>query len=80
MNTPWGREDTIQHLTDGLIAVSTPSHGGIYVPPEQRHRIPLHTAEATFCGQGLEGWYEEDEDARIVFDHFPGALEAWRTT
>jgi len=67
MMTPWGQADHVRRLPHGIIAVSTPSHGGYYVPPETRRQMhPL--ALNTWAGPG---WYEEDCDWALVALSFP---------
>ena len=67
MQTPWGMADTVRHLDHGIIAVTTPSHGGYYVPPETRKKMPA-PALTTWAGPG---WYEEDCDWALVALSFP---------
>lgn len=49
-HTPWGVAEGVEHVADGIHFVSTASHGGYYVAPEQR------------IGQlaSSRAWYEED--------------------
>ena len=65
-STPWGRPDHIEPLADGFYFVSTPSHGGYFVPENYRHLIPLAWREATWNRQGMSGWFEEDCDWCLV--------------
>lgn len=71
--TPWGIPDHIIDLGDGVKIVHTPSHGGIYVPPEiARAGIPAaYFEEGSFASQRRAGWFEEDCDAAIVIVHMP---------
>ncbi len=68
MNTPWGRADYVREIGNGILSVSTPSHGGYYVPPAMVARMP-EAARATFCG--VSGWFEEDCDWALVAMSFP---------
>lgn len=72
MNTPWGKADRVQELGRGILFVTTPSHGGYFVPPELNGFIPLAHRLATWRGQGMDGWYEEDCDWCIVARTFRG--------
>ena len=70
--TPWGAPDTVEPIgTDGIAFVSTPSHGGFYVPPALNSRVPAEHRAITFNRQGESGWYEEDCDAALVVLAFP---------
>jgi hypothetical protein len=59
-NTPWGPAQTAQDIGRGVIAVTTASHGGLFVPDELLPAIsPTGQAEARrWCGS--PNWYEED--------------------
>ena len=61
MITPWGRADHVERLAYGIVRVSTPSHGGYYVPVAVRSRIPEHRQQHATTWAG-PGWYEEDLD------------------
>ena len=65
--TPWGVADTAEHIGLGVYLVTTPSHGGYYLPPAVNARVPAHWQAITWNnGQGREGWYEEDCDWALV--------------
>jgi hypothetical protein len=65
--TPWGSADFVEVLTPGIVSVSTPSHGGIWLAPHLNAEIhPVWRSD--------DGWYEEDCEANIVLLAFPGAL------
>lgn len=62
--SPWG---TVQHVTpysDGIVFVSTASHGGYKLDRKQNAKIP-----APF--RKLGGWYEEDCEYAIVYWFLP---------
>lgn len=70
-SSPWG---TIQHatkLSDGVIAVSTAGHGGIFV--NRGH--PLSKTARTFADKWSHGWgpewFEEDCAAAYVAAEMP---------
>jgi hypothetical protein len=62
--SPWGLIDRVIPLGPHAVAVSTPSHGGIWVSPAGLATIPepLH---ATAYSSG--GWFEEDCDWCIPY-------------
>ena len=64
-NTPWGTPDQVETVIAGIYRVDTPSHGGFWVCPDLNQLIPLEHRNASFCGQGHQGWYEEDCDWAI---------------
>jgi hypothetical protein len=59
MQTPWGTADYAEQLTEEVVSVGTPSHGGIKVIGESLQRIP-EGYRTTWAGE--LGWYEEDSD------------------
>jgi hypothetical protein len=59
--SPWGVVDAVTPFKDGVVFVSTPSHGGFWVPQEQQHRLP--SAIAPMHGRS---WFEEDCEAWVV--------------
>jgi hypothetical protein len=64
MNTPWGKADTVTEIGDvgglKILSVSTPTHGGIYVPEELCHPIPSRERLWAKRWSGSICWYEED--------------------
>ena len=69
-NSPWGTIQSCDPMSvEGIYFVSTAGHGGIYVAPELRGRIPREAVESAFVYQsrGLEGWFEEDCDWCIPY-------------
>ena len=66
MRTPWGESDRVEVITPGLYFITTPSHGGYKVDSPLLDRIPLEWRQASFNGNGLRGWFEEDCDWSMV--------------
>ena len=66
MNTPWDKSQTIETLDDGILEVSTASHGGIMV-----HETAVHTLPANILKAGIRfgDWlcFEEDCAVNLVF-------------
>lgn len=78
MNTPWGQADQVKHIIatghDGIVWVSTPSHGGFHLSDAYRAAMPeALRVIPTFAGGN---WYEEDCDAVIVILAFPAHFTA----
>jgi hypothetical protein len=62
--SPWGTIDSVTPLGPDALAVSTPSHGGIWVSPAALARIPEPLRATTYSGAG---WFEEDCDWCIPY-------------
>ena len=62
--SPWGDVQHVEKLANGIFSVSTSSHGGIYVAPGVRLRIPEPWRQTPYSGGG---WFEEDSDWVIPF-------------
>ena len=61
-HSPWGTIDSVTPLGDeGAAFVTTPGHGGIYLPPALAARMPNEIVAASFLGSAT--WWEEDCDA-----------------
>jgi hypothetical protein len=87
-NTPWGQADHVDtqypirgpHAGDRsrpIFLVHTPSHGGIFVPPNVLGAIPAKVLASTFAGgQGMRGWFEEDCDVAAVYAFLPDYFHA----
>ncbi len=61
-STPWGPAQQASILAPGIVAVSTASHGGIWLSPESQVRIP-----AGIRPMNGRCWYEEDCEWALVF-------------
>ena len=62
--SPWGSIDSVTPLGPDAVAVSTPSHGGIWVSPAGLERIPEPLRATAYSGGG---WFEEDCDWCIPY-------------
>ncbi len=60
LHTPWGHADHYENLGQGVFQVSTPSHGGIFVPECMLHCIGDEGRAYAKKWSGSEQWYEED--------------------
>lgn len=76
MQTPWGPAQQIEQKCQGVTFVSTASHGGIKVDAPMLDAIPLAWRQASFNGQGMQGWFEEDCDWCMVALTFPALFNA----
>lgn len=63
-SSPWGLIDSVTPLGPDAVAVSTPSHGGIWVSPAGLARIPAPLRATAYSGGG---WFEEDCDWCIPY-------------
>lgn len=67
--TPWGAIHTKDETVEGLVFISTASHGGYYVTPELwAILLAKFPGFIPFAG---EGWLEEDVDWSMVPLAFP---------
>lgn len=84
MSSPWGTVQDVEVIADGIVYVSTASHGGIWVAPELLHRIKKEMQDYAAYWSGSSQWFEEDCAAQCVVVSFPeyfGAEQvesAWR--
>jgi len=62
--SPWGLIDSVTPLGPDAVAVTTPSHGGIWVSPAALARIPEPLRATAYSGGG---WFEEDCDWCIPY-------------
>ncbi len=64
VESPWGIIQAATEIADGILSVSTASHGGYYLSPERQavleRRLP---GVRPYAGKP---WYEEDEDWTYV--------------
>ena len=60
--SPWGEIESIDFIDDGILFVTTPGHGGVWLAPQHHHKLPTTYKPFT---QDLT-WAEEDIDAGIV--------------
>lgn len=72
-STPWGWADSVRELAPGIIQVSTPSHGGIWLAPDRLAQVaPEWRAYAAKWSHGWgEAWFEEDCCALAVVATWP---------
>lgn len=56
--TPWGIADYTAIMAPGIVAVGTPSHGGIWMAPERHAALPAEIAP-----MNGRAWLEEDCEA-----------------
>lgn len=72
--TPWGKADFVKQISDGtvtIIDVSTPGHGGYFVPKKHLGAVPAaHQQYAKAWSQSPQ-WYEEDIAWTCVVAAFP---------
>jgi hypothetical protein len=63
-SSPWGLIDNVAPLGPDAVAVTTPSHGGIWVSQAALERIPQPLRATAYSGGG---WFEEDCDWCIPY-------------
>jgi hypothetical protein len=67
--SPWGKVEDGHQIAPGIWGVSSSNHGGMWLSPERRERMPACLAQCTWLGS-VE-WYEEDIDGAWVVLAFP---------
>jgi len=65
-DTPWGKAQSAEEIGPGILKYSTASHGGYFLDTIANAKVSPIFKKATFCQQGMKGWYEEDCDWAIV--------------
>ena len=60
MYTPWGTASSITDIGNGIKNVTTPSHGGYFVPNAKLASIPEEHQAVAASWSGSRNWYEED--------------------
>lgn len=71
INTPWGRADHVEQITEGIHRVDTPSHGGYHVDDTRRAMMPAAVRNYVSRYHGQIGWFEEDCEWTLVALCFP---------
>lgn len=75
-SSPWGIIQDSEEIAEGIIYVSTASHGGIWVAPELLSRITAEMKDYAAYWSGSSQWFEEDCAAQCVVVSFPEHFEA----
>lgn len=73
-DTPWGWAQEKKVYAEGVVFVSTSSHGGFWVSRERLLEMPACLRYGTFAG---ECWFEEDEDWALVGLAFPALFDEY---
>lgn len=71
MSSPWGTVQDVEVIADGIVYVSTASHGGIWVAPELLHLLTDEMKDYAAYWSGSPQWFEEDCAAQCVVVSFP---------
>lgn len=71
MRTPWGISQHETKIADGIVVVSTASHGGIFVSDARLARIPENHQKYAQQWSGSRNWFEEDCAAACVVVAYP---------
>jgi hypothetical protein len=70
-HSPWGIVQDEETIADGIVYVSTASHGGIWVSPELLGRVQEAMRDYAAYWSGSSQWFEEDCAAQCVVVSFP---------
>ena len=72
--SPWGIVQSADQFGEGVVFVSTSSHGGFWVSDEKLGSMPAQFARHGIGSRfhsGWDGWFEEDCEANAVVAAFP---------
>ena len=75
--TPWGEVDFQTILADGIISVSTPSHGGIVLSDYRQKQIIKKGVKPKSNFLKSDKYWEEDCDWAIPFFHFANDIKEY---
>jgi hypothetical protein len=75
MYTTWGKDDTITRISDGIVEVSTPSHGGFILSEARMKAMPEHLKA---CSWTKDNNFEEDCSWCAVVLAWPQYFDAKR--
>ena len=70
-SSPWGIVQDEETIADGIVLVTTASHGGIWVSPELLGRVQKAMRDYAAYWSGSSSWFEEDCAAQCVVVSFP---------
>jgi len=71
-DSPWGTVDLATPIAEGIVFVSTPSHGGFWLSPARLAEIvKISPKNRKTFGEYAACWYEEDCEASKVVRGFP---------
>ena len=70
-SSPWGTVQDSEQIAEGIVFVSTASHGGIWVARELLPRISEEMKDYAEYWSGSSQWFEEDCAAQCVVVSFP---------
>lgn len=69
--TPWGRAEIVREIADGIVSVSTPSHGGIWLSHSRLKAMPYPLRVIKRWETPDSPWFEEDCSSARVICSFP---------
>jgi hypothetical protein len=73
MRTPWGMADNETKIAEGIVEVSTPSHGGICLSTERQAQLPKGIDNFTHDLR----WWEEDCDWVVPYILFKNDIQKY---
>ena len=69
-DSPWGSIQMAEDVAPGIARVYTAGHGGFHLSPERMDGMPPALRQAS-------AWFEEDNEAALVFQAWPQETTAW---
>lgn len=79
IHTPWGQADSVRPILNGVVSVSTPSHGGLRVTRKAFNDLAM---DKQYLGKVAiktreHYWFEEDCAAALFMFDAPSVIKPW---
>lgn len=79
IHTPWGQADSVKPILNGVVSVSTPSHGGLRVTRKAFNDLAM---DKQYLGKVAiktpkHYWFEEDCAAPLFMFDAPSVIKPW---
>ncbi len=76
MHTPWGQSDSLNIIANGIVEVSTPGHGGIWLSKKRQVQLKEKFPNIDNFTHDLR-WWEEDCDWVVPYIVFQDDIKAY---
>lgn len=79
IQTPWGYADSVKPIVDGIVSVSTPSHGGLRVTHKAFDDLVMDKGYLSKVAikTRTHYWFEEDCAASLFMFDAPSVIKPW---
>lgn len=77
--TPWGKADSVKPILNGVVSVSTPSHGGLRVTHKAFNDLAMDKSylDKVAIKDSKYYWFEEDCAASLFLFDAPSVIKPW---